>query len=135
MSICPSCGSAFIAEGDVCPACGARTDPEARIASWLRTPCGTGRPEPVAVDPVCTACGYAGEMIVDADRGVVTCPACLVAIPPRRDAGSPKVIDVVQCPGCGQGIGLSEADSGKTIICPSCSYFLGAVPRQGRIGV
>jgi hypothetical protein len=135
MFTCPSCGSTRVSDPDAsCPDCGARTDPEERIASWLEGPAGIERPGAVAAEPVCTACGYAGDMIVDADRGVVTCPACLVAIPPRRDAKASKVVRVLECPGCGQGIGLSEADARKTVICPSCSYFLGAVPVRGGAG-
>ncbi len=129
MPTCPACGSNNVRDADAsCPDCGTRTDAESRIASWLEGP----PPERVAAESVCTACGYSGEMIVESARGAVTCPACLVAIPPGRDATSSRVIRVVECPGCGQGIGLSEADSTKTVICPSCSYFLGAV--TGRAG-
>jgi hypothetical protein len=130
MSVCPSCGSARTGEGDACPDCGTRTDPEARIASWLEAPSGTGRQQAAVAESFCTACGYAGDMIVDAAGGVVTCPACLVAIPPRRDERTSKVVRVVECPGCGHGIAVSEADAGKTVICPSCSYFLGALPAR-----
>jgi hypothetical protein len=75
-------------------------------------------------------------MIVDAQKGSTTCPACSVVIPPRRVAAASRVVRVVECPECGQGIGLAKEDEGKTVICPGCSCFLGTFgPGRARRGV
>ena len=122
MPTCPSCGSTCLGEGDaVCLVCGTRVDSEAQIASWLDAPDTTPGRQPDGPESVCTACGYAGDMIVGPGT---TCPACLVVIPPRRTE-STRVVRVVECPECGQGIGLTREDAGKTVVCPGCSCFLG----------
>ncbi|HEY2302732.1 MAG TPA: hypothetical protein VGH66_12620 [Acidimicrobiales bacterium] len=126
MPTCPLCGSTRLGDGDpACPDCGARLDEEALIASWLDAPAAAGKPQEASAEPSCTACGYAGELVIDAATGATSCPACLVVIPSRRDEGTVKVARVIKCPECGQDIGLAKGDEGKTVICPGCSCFLG----------
>jgi DNA-directed RNA polymerase subunit RPC12/RpoP len=130
MIACASCGSTNLGE-DACLDCGAALDAEARIAAWLDGP-ASSRAEPVpGPGPVagCSACGYEGEMLVDAALGstTTTCPACGVVIPARRTDAPARVTRVVACPECGREIGLSREDAGKTVICPGCSSFLGTL--------
>lgn len=66
----------------------------------------------------CTACGYSGDM--DPDGRALRCPACGVV--GRFES---KFLLIVDCPHCQRALGLSIEDSGKTVLCPGCSCFLG----------
>lgn len=124
MPACASCGSTKLGD-DACLDCGAGLEAEDRIAAWLEVSHESPAPTTAVPSPACTACGYEGEMIVDAERGGTTCPACLVVIPARRTEAASKVARVVECPECGRSIGLAKEDEGKTVVCPGCSCFLG----------
>jgi hypothetical protein len=122
MAICRTCGHEAT-EDHICD----RPGEEARIASWLDTPAADERGAP-SPEVGCTACGFAGDLIDDS--GVMTCPACLVVIPSRRVEAVVKVARVIVCSECGCEIGLAEGDEGKSVICPSCSCFLGTFIRR-----
>jgi ssDNA-binding Zn-finger/Zn-ribbon topoisomerase 1 len=115
---CPCCGRRFavIASSDGEPAIESpRIDDN--IVSWLsETPASSERNS--AGDATCQSCGYAGMI-----GGDSVCPVCLEVNPTRLPARPPTV----DCPNCGQAIALSDADRGKTTICPGCKYFLGCV--------
>lgn len=126
MLLCPFCGSTKPGAGAPgCPDCGTRLDAEDQIASWLDAPPEAPGRRPVSPVPVCTACGYEGDMIVEGDRGGTTCPACFVVIQPRRTEAATRVVRVIECPECGRSIGLAREDAARTVICPGCSCFLG----------
>jgi hypothetical protein len=118
MPACPTCGQSYKDAGTGgCPSC--RID--SAIVAWLAPGSDGDGGGPRGEESVCLTCGYAGEM--DCEGGLPTCPACRAVLP------SVRVSRIIRCEGCGQAIGISEEDRGRTIICPHCQYFLGCVLR------
>jgi hypothetical protein len=127
---CPSCGSPIggVDEGRRCPECGASLDPDDQIASWVALPDRRPDLDPVSPEPNCMACGYSGEMTLDAASGSKTCPACLATTAASPTVAASNVVRVIDCPECGQKIGLTKDDIGKTVVCSGCKSFLGTFP-------
>ena len=59
--------------------------------------------------------------------------------PPRQVADAPadaRVEDApvpprnIDCPNCGRAIEVHDLDAGKSVICPSCNYFLGCMKKR-----
>jgi hypothetical protein len=120
-----------------CPRCDGRLSVRARggaerstrvrgfdeeIVAWVSEPYAAA---PVYPDQevVCRACGWAGVMPFDSDRGDSICPACLAVYWLKPPPGHRSVA----CPGCGQPVEFSDLDRGRTILCPACNYFLGCL--------
>ena len=136
MLTCPSCGEATPGSGS-CPRCGGNLpDPvDDFIASWMAAADSPGPRR--AEDVECRDCGYSGEM--STVEGRLVCPACGARHPPRQVADAPaaaRVEDVpvpardIDCPNCGRAIEVHDVDAGKSVICPSCNYFLGCMKKR-----
>jgi hypothetical protein len=123
---CPRCGGRFSVEAGLCEArdyCDRGSDDE--IVSWVSQPSEA----PTALrdrESVCPSCGLEGVMWLDSERTGSICPSCLVVF--RSDA--PASLRIVACPGCGEPVGYSDLDRGRTIICGACKYFLGCLVPQ-----
>lgn len=140
MPTCPSCGGATDEAPpgrDSCPRCRGSLPAPADdfIASW-KDPADS--PElRRAEDVECRACGYSGAMNTVQDH--LICPACGASDPrrrvedapvPARVADAPVEPEVIECPNCGRAIEVQDVEAGKSVLCTSCSAFLGCMKKR-----